>query len=128
MNHENCTAPESPFTDEQWSVATSQPAIPILERMCETYHERRAAYGPSEQRFADVMVALFPEGLTLRSRTDWLRYGLFHQLIGKLSRYVRNFREPHVDSMHDLGVYAAMLEAEDRRALGMAPFTRGADR
>lgn len=110
------------FTIEDAQLAASFPALPMLQRMAATYRERRGSYGPSEQRFADIMVALFPDGLTLKVRSDWVRYGLFHQIVGKLSRYVRDFSEPHIDSIHDIGPYSAMLEAEDRRTMHRPPF------
>lgn len=113
----------SEFTDSQRGRAGDFPAEPILEQMQHTYTARRAAYGPSEQRFADLAMALFPRGLRLVTREDWVRYGLLHPIIAKLARY--QFAAPHVDSIHDIAVYAAMLEAEDRRALGLAPFDDG---
>lgn len=110
------------FTVEDGKTAEAFPAEPIMRRMIETYHERRGTYGPSEQRFGEIMVAMFPDGLTLNTKHDWVRYGLFHQIVGKLSRYVKDFANPHVDSVHDIGPYAAMLEAEDRRGLERQPF------
>lgn len=100
----------------------THPALPFLERMAATYQERRATYGANEQTFADIMLALFPTGLHLQTRADWVRYGLFHQIVTKISRYVRSWSEPHVDSIHDVGPYSAMLEAEDRRHLHRPPF------
>jgi hypothetical protein len=115
---------DKPFTADEIREALANPAAPLLRRMLETYTERRASYGPSEQRFADVMLAFFPDGLTIERREDWVRFGLFVQIASKLSRYSRDFHEPHVDSIHDMGPYTAMLEAEDRRVLGMEPFYR----
>jgi hypothetical protein len=115
-------AEDEHFTTEDASEALMFPALPFLKRMADTYQERRGTYGPSEQRFADLMLAAFPTGLTLSSRSDWVRYGLFHQIMSKISRYAKNFHEPHVDSVHDIGPYAGMLEAEDRRALHRPPF------
>lgn len=102
--------------------AERAPAAPMLARSLETYRERRRVYGESEQRFADTMMALHPHGLCLRTRADWVRYGIYHQIVGKLTRY--DFHNPHVDTVHDLQPYSAMLEAEDRRLLGLAPFAR----
>jgi hypothetical protein len=110
------------FTKQDAEDAKYYPARPLLERMVSTYTERRGTYGASEQKFADIMLALFPMGLTLTTRTDWVRYGLFHQMISKLSRYTKSWNDPHVDSVHDIGPYAAMLEAEDRRWFDMSPF------
>ena len=113
------------FAQAEYKLARTMPAQVILAKHLETYRKRRAAYGPSEQRFADVCVAMFPGGLSLRTRTEWLRWGLLCQIISKLARYAHSFSNPHVDSMHDISPYAAMLEAEDRRFLGMAPFDVG---
>jgi hypothetical protein len=112
------------FAQEDVNEAVLFPAAPMLRRMADTYRERRGTYGPSEQRFADVAMAMFPQGLTLRTREDWVRYGLLHQLLSKLARYAKDFHQPHVDSIHDVGPYAAMLEAEDRRLLNMEPFAK----
>lgn len=90
------------------------PALAPMEDAAETYRARRGTYGPSEQKYADVMMALFPDGLTLKTRRDWLRFGLYTQIVGKVARYANDFSNGHVDSMHDTGVYAFMLEAEDR--------------
>ena len=115
-------APEEAFSAEDAATAALFPALPMLVNMAHTYEQRRGQYGPSEQRFADIMLSLFPTGLTLSTRSDWVRYGLFHQLISKLARYVKSWSDPHIDSVHDLGPYAAMLEAEDRRHLHRPPF------
>ena len=94
----------------------SYPALPLLVQDAQLYLERRGQYGPSEQDFGDVMVALFPNGLKLVDRQDWVRYGLLHQIVGKLVRYANNFPDgTHSDSLRDLRVYAAMLQAEDDR-------------
>lgn len=98
--------------------ATAFPAGPELIAVMATCRERRAAYGPSEVRFGEIMLAMFPEGLTLRTREDWIRYGIFHQLVSKLSRYCKDFHAPHLDSSHDFVGYGAMLAAEDRKADG----------
>jgi hypothetical protein len=91
------------------------PAGPELVAVMATCCERRASYGPSEQRFADMMVAMFPDGLTLTTHQDWVRYGIFHQLVSKLSRYCKDFHHPHLDSSHDFVGYGSMLAAEDRK-------------
>ena len=93
----------------------SHPAAPLIRQAEKTYKERRAAYGPSEQLFGSVMAALFPGGVQLKEQRDWVRFGLLTQVVGKLCRYARDPLRGHVDSAHDLGVYAFMLEAEDRK-------------
>lgn len=93
----------------------SHPAAQLIRQAEHTYKERRAIYGASEQKFAAVMAALFPDGVQLQSHQDWVRFGLLTQVISKLCRYANDPANGHVDSIHDMGVYSFMLEAEDRR-------------
>lgn len=110
---------------EEIAEAAVDPALPLMQRAIATRINRRGAYGASEQKFANVMSDLFPNGLHLQRRQDWVRFGIFFQIISKICRYSHNPYQGHVDSMHDLGPYAHMLEAEDRRDQGLAPFERG---
>lgn len=100
------------------------PALPLMRRAIETRKDRRAQYGASEQKWAKVMGDLFPDGLHIQSPTDWIRFGILTQIVSKLCRYSHDPYVGHVDSIHDIGPYAHMLEAEDRRAQGLAPFER----
>jgi len=93
----------------------SGPAEKLLKQAVQTYKDRRSDYGDSEKRFADAMIVLFPNGIHLQTHDDFVRYGLITQVVGKLVRYVTMPYAGHVDSIHDLGVYSFMLEAEDRR-------------
>jgi hypothetical protein len=115
-------APAPEFSEEEVAEMIFAPAAPLLRRMASTYSERRGQYGASEQRFATAMVALFPNGLHLQTHTDWVRYGIFHQIIAKITRYVKDWNAPNIDTIHDIGPYSAMLEAEDRRHYGAPPF------
>lgn len=110
------------FTQRDVDEAEHSPAAPMLRRSLATYAERRGTYGASEQRWADMMLGLFPKGLTITDRSDWVRFGIFAQIGSKLCRYTENFFQPHIDSMHDLQPYSAMLEAEDRRYSRRPPF------
>ena len=90
------------------------PAIGLFWDDMQLYLERRAQYGPSEEGFGHLMAGLFPNGLTLQGQENWARYGLLHQIVAKLVRYCNNFPEHgHADSLRDLRVYAAMLQARD---------------
>jgi len=101
-----------PGTTEEFD--KEYPATHYLKADVGLYLERRQAYGPSEQDFGQVMTALFPDGLVLKTKQDWVRYGLLHQMVGKLVRYCNNFPEQgHADSLQDLRVYSGMLQAED---------------
>lgn len=85
-----------------------------LEAMAATFRERNAVYGNNFERLGHAMAAMFPDGLTLKGHDDFTRfYFLILQQV-KLSRYVTNFHKGgHADSVHDMAVYAALLEAYD---------------
>jgi len=87
----------------------------LLEKASDTFTERGDTYGDSVHRFGATMAALFPDGITLHGAQDWDRMGLLVQIVSKLTRYVNDFQTPHLDSIHDMGVYAFMLEAEDTK-------------
>lgn len=84
----------------------------ILEKAAETFRQRAAAYGPNYLDFGDVMLGLFPKGLPLMATTaDWNRLGIVVQIVTKLTRYCNNMANGgHLDSAHDMVVYAALLE------------------
>ena len=105
------TGPE-PWSLGGGSVAPLSPAD-LLHHALLTHRERAAAYGLSYQRFGDVAAALWPEGLTLCTRDDWVRHGVVVQLISKLARYCAT-PDGHSDSAHDMIVYAAILESVTR--------------
>ena len=84
-----------------------------LEQALETFNQRGAAYGPSYLQYGEVISSLFPEGINLQSTDDINRFGLMSMIISKLTRYCNQWDEPHKDSIHDLGVYAFMLEGVD---------------
>lgn len=86
-------------------------AADILDAAADTYRERNKLYGDNYKHFGAACVAMFPHGLTLRTAGDWNRLGVFIQATSKLTRYAQNFsRGGHIDSAHDLSVYAAMLQ------------------
>jgi hypothetical protein len=94
-------------------------AIVNLEEALKTYIDRNKKYGNNYKRFGHVMMALFPDGLTLASVDDFNRYGVIFMKIAKLSRYVTNPKVGHQDSVHDDIVYSAMLEELDAEIAGL---------
>jgi hypothetical protein len=84
-----------------------------LEEAAKTFRERGASYGPSYIQYGEVMDVLFPDGVELKTKDDFNRMGLLNMVVSKLIRYSNQWKEPHKDSIHDLGVYAFMLEAVD---------------
>lgn len=82
----------------------------ILAEMADTYRERNKVYGDNWKTVGHVMMALFPDGVSLFDADSFQRWHLFELIIVKLTRFV-NGNMTHVDSIHDIAVYAAMLES-----------------
>lgn len=82
----------------------------ILDDMSDTFRERNKVYGDNYKRVGDVMAALFPNGVVLRTPEDFNRWHLFELKIVKLTRFAVSGLT-HKDSIHDDAVYAAMVES-----------------
>jgi hypothetical protein len=85
----------------------------ILDTGAETYRERNATYGDSFLQFGHVMDALYPGGVRIEGAHQWNRFGIIVQIVSKLTRYASKPDKGHIDSIHDIMVYAAMLETLD---------------
>lgn len=89
----------------------------MLRQSAQTYEERNKLYGDNYKRFGPVMALLFPKGIDLISEDDHNRFGVFVQIVSKLTRYAENFNEGgHDDSLLDMTVYATMLRELDMEA------------
>jgi len=87
----------------------------LLLEAAKTFESRNKEYGNAYLRFGKVMAEIFPAGLTIDTPTEWMRLGLFIQIINKACRASASMPlRPHPDSIHDLGVYAFMLESLDK--------------
>jgi hypothetical protein len=85
-----------------------------LAKLAEIYRSRNAVYGDTYKRFGKVMMALFPEPLTLSTEEDWNRMALFFHKADKIARYASSFTKGgHVDSLDDDAVYGMMLQEYD---------------
>jgi hypothetical protein len=90
--------------------ALTAPCAEILREAAHTHEERYSVYGDNFLHFGKTMKGYFPEGITLNTEDDFVRFNLFIQIAGKLSRYAQNFSKGgHFDSVHDAIVYSAML-------------------
>jgi hypothetical protein len=89
--------------------APDKTASDILMEGAKTHAERSEVYGKNYEVFGKVASALWPDGLTLKTESDFIRHGIFVQCLSKITRYA-NSEKGHKDSAHDLMVYAAMLE------------------
>jgi hypothetical protein len=86
----------------------------VLERAATTFKERIPVYGNNAPKVGNALLALFPDGVTLRTAEDFTRMYLFMMLIAKEGRYANNFtNKGHADSLIDIAVFAAMLHSTD---------------
>jgi hypothetical protein len=85
-------------------------AAKILEDMAETFRERNKVYGDNYKTVGEVMVALFPKGVNLKTVDDYNVWHLFELMVVKITRFANNGLK-HKDSIHDAAVYAAMVES-----------------
>lgn len=84
-------------------------AADILEHMAHTYRERQSVYGSNYKMIAPMVKVLFPNGVPSELvATD--KWHIFELILVKISRLaISNIT--HQDSIHDAGVYAAMIES-----------------
>jgi hypothetical protein len=84
-------------------------AADVLTDAAAIFRERNSSYKDNAVLVGAVMKALFPNGVVIHSAADHHFYHLFELMIVKLTRFVKSDLK-HKDSIHDLAVYAAMLE------------------
>jgi hypothetical protein len=95
---------------KEWQdMAPPQDAADILAKAAGTFKERNAVYRDNAVNVGKVMEALFPNGVNLKNAKDHQIYHLFELIIVKLTRFA-NTNLHHTDSIHDVMVYAAMIE------------------
>jgi hypothetical protein len=63
----------------------------ILIEGGKTFQERHKFYGNNFLKVGDMCVAMFPNGLTLKTEEDFIRFELLMMKIVKISRYAENF-------------------------------------
>ena len=91
----------------------------IFKDSLDTIIEREALYGSGSGDLGRALAAMLPEGVTLEGPDDFARFHDFQQVVAKLNRYAKSFGEGgHLDSIHDAGNYAKLLEAQDRSIAG----------
>lgn len=85
-------------------------AAGILNAGAKTYEERNKVYGNSFDMVAALMVVLFPDGVVLHTAEEFRIWHNFELVVVKLARFA-NSGLVHQDSIHDLMVYAAIVES-----------------
>lgn len=92
----------------------------ILAGAAKTFAERQAVYskdGPGFEKHGKILAVLFPNGVKFDDPVQFTRWVLFNNVLTKVCRYAENMGTGgHLDSVHDIGVYAFILEAHDRNA------------
>jgi hypothetical protein len=89
------------------STETEQ-AIKLTKELIETLRIRGDAYGSNEHRTAQIMLILYPKGLTYPTLHDMIKYKFVIYIVDKLCRYIKG---GHKDSLMDLAGYALRLAA-----------------
>lgn len=105
--------PPTPGSDAaktlDWMKNGSKTAADILSAAAETFRERNSVYGSNYLMIKKLMDVLFPGGVPSELvHTD--RWHLFELMLVKLSRFAISSLT-HQDSIRDLTVYGAMVEA-----------------
>jgi len=78
-----------------------------LRGLAELREQRQRIYGDHFLGKGALLLALFPEGLVLRTEEDFTRAANLFQTIDKMARYCVNFTNGgHPDSLDDLSVYS----------------------
>ena len=89
-----------------------------LKEAIKTTQARHAVYGnespglESYERSAAIVLAMFPNGVHLTSAVQVSTFSFLFMIVSKLGRFAQSLdsNAPHQDSMHDIGIYAFMLE------------------
>lgn len=91
--------------------------VPLqFEEKAALYRQRSSVYGDSYKRFGGVMKALYGE-VSLATPEEYGRFCNSVQMVGKLVRYINQFKSGgHDDSLDDLAVYAMIQKELDTDA------------
>jgi hypothetical protein len=82
-----------------------------LSAAIETFTSRNSEYGNAFERHGKIMKQFFPDGIELKSNSDFQKFQVFQAIVGKLNRYASSITgDGHIDSIHDAISFCAMLE------------------
>ncbi len=84
-----------------------------FKKSMDTILEREAAYGSGAGPIAGALAAMFPEGVTLKTKNDHERFFYVVMMVMKMTRFCRSFEDEGAendDSVHDAGNYGKLLE------------------
>ena len=108
-----------PYDSNDFTVSgNSVDAGDILERLSELFRKKNKGYGATYLTQGQIMTALFPDGVILKTVEDFNRFYVVDEMVMKFQRYCRKFVEGgHLDSIHDTSIYGAMLAELDENIL-----------
>lgn len=85
-----------------------------LRGAADLFEQRDKEYGSVYKDYGKLMVAYFPDGITLKTEDDFSRFGILNMILSKTNRYAANFKKGgHKDSLSDISVYSQMLSELD---------------
>lgn len=84
------------------------PASTILRAMADTFDERNAVYRDNSRMIPKLIRALFPHGVPSHL-VEQEEFHLFELILVKLARFAST-ELAHIDSIHDIAPYCAMIE------------------
>lgn len=87
----------------------------LLEEAKQIFNERGAVYGKNYYQAGKLLTALFPEGISLRTEDEFLRFITFYMVLLKAGRYAQVLArgEFHKDTIMDMGLYSFILGEVD---------------
>lgn len=96
----------------------------MLAEMAATFKERSATYHSNYLIVGEMLAALYPDGITLKTPDDFIRFHFVDWTIGKLSRWA-NTGMAHEDSIKDAAVYTTMLASLVKEMNAAAAISKG---
>lgn len=108
-------AKPQPFRDEAEVRASAVPTVPqMLSDLGKINRERGLIYGEDYKHAGELLMALFPRGIMLRTPEEMNRFNLLVFMACKLNRYSQMLlMGGHEDSLDDLAVYAMLAKECD---------------
>jgi len=95
----------------------------MFEHLESMFEKKNSDYGNSFSKFGQICHVLFPDGIKLESEEDFVKFGLFSNILTKLNRLANlefnkkgdsNF-ESISDTCDDLSVYSQILKQETKK-------------
>ncbi len=81
----------------------------ILKKCAEIYNEKGKEYGHTYEDFGKIVMAYFPDGLSIKTEKEANKFGVFFMMMHKMMRIISS-KFNSKDSMIDLSVYSALLK------------------